>query len=627
MPSPSSAGDSTQLGALAVPFTCSDATRPVLRTCDVELVLIKPTVPLMPPLSGFESMPAELLLKLTRYLPLQSLRNLRVTSRYLNDVISSNEWTVYRNAALYHAYASSESVSLADAKVSNKRYPIQDDACDEWKEYCRRCFVLDKNWMGVTRVEPDTRAYCESSRDVHRFKIDEELGLLFTSNRTDAKAAISVTDLRTGWLLWRTPSHYARRYTHVEYGHGYLVFDRAAGQKEVWRLADHVDDSVCVSAPDASQINASRIAERAYGRSGRGCLRPWTVLTTPDVTRFYRVVYPTLLAASQNTAYLWDLPSATLVQTIHGLQASHAGMEPLGEICYVDVNTRHVVLCGENGVRVVGREDNTVVLHLSGQRGFARTVLKPEPTLGSDRIPLTMSLRLSNAHLSGSGRDLACMLADGRLVLIRDFESIADGNLSVPEAVLEVDLTHVNSADSDEANLRNRSRAGYYLAFEQGRVAVATSHGLYVLTLDARERGLAESLRPATSDSKNISDNLAALSLQHVENGVPSTSGPPLLNAADIAVSWLPRLSDPTVLRELGCVQLSSTCLYVTGGPTGKSSVSANVYRDDPDYYEPDVKNYWTGGPMFPPRSPPRDIGFVVCCVDFSAPESPENSS
>ncbi|KAH9915201.1 uncharacterized protein B0H18DRAFT_1042126 [Fomitopsis serialis] len=525
MPSPSSAGDSTQLGALAVHL---------------------------------------------------------LTSRYLNDVISSNEWTVYRNAALYHAYASSESVSLADAK---------DDACDEWKEYCRRCFVLDKNWIGVTRVEPDTRAYCESSRDVHRFKIDEELGLL------------------TGWLLWRTPSHYARRYTHVEYGHGYLVFDRAAGQKEVWRLADHVDDSVCVSAPDASQINASRIAERAYGRSGRGCLRPWTVLTTPDVTRFYRVVYPTLLAASQNTAYLWDLPSATLVQTIHGLQASHAGMEPLGEICYVDVNTRHVVLCGENGVRVVGREDNTVVLHLSGQRGFARTVLKPEPTLGSDRIPLTMSLQTEvtrsagghrwgqfrAAHLSGSGRDLACMLADGRLVLIRDFESIADGNLSVPEAVLEVDLTHVNSADSDEATY---------------------SHGLYVLTLDARERGLAESSGQPRPTLRTYRQPCGAKSATRRKRRALNLRTP-LLNAADIAVSWLPRLSDPTVLRELGCVQL----------PRHKVSVSANVYRDDPDYYEPDVKNYWTGGPMFPPRSPPRDIGFVVCCVDFSAPESPENSS
>ena len=87
---------------------------------------------------GIESLPAELILKIARYLPVQSLRCLKVSSRFLNGVISEsgNEWTVYHNAALYHEYVLSESSDVSQAKTSNGRYPIKDSKCVDWKDYC-----------------------------------------------------------------------------------------------------------------------------------------------------------------------------------------------------------------------------------------------------------------------------------------------------------------------------------------------------------------------------------------------------------------------------------------------------------------------------------------------------------
>ncbi|TFY58766.1 hypothetical protein EVJ58_g6219 [Rhodofomes roseus] len=416
---------------------------------------------------------------------------------------------------------------------------------------------------------------------------------------------------------------YVRAWAHVEYGRGFLVFDRISGQKEIWRLADDIDNSsVSASPPDTSQLEAFSVTSRRHGRSGRGRLRPWALLTMPEMTRACRFVYPTFLAASQNTAYLWDLPSARLVQTLHGFQAMHNDIEPLGDVRYVDVDARHVVLCGQNGIRVISREDSSVVLRLSNT-GSSTMLMSPELTQGSDRIPLVSPLKTEHmrsrdghpwgrfravytvplaclAHLSETGRDLACLLADGRLVLIRDFERAVSGNVPIADAALEVDLTHVRRSNQNTHSLvaRRNTRAGYYLAFEQGRVAVATSSGLYVVTLDASQRGL--SIHGASAEDKST-----VLQPPQSEDGISENT--------EIAVSWLPRISDAEVLQHISCLQLSATRLYITWQanrvdviPNRHCNVTAQVWKDDPPYYEPDVKNVWTGRPMVHPRGPLR---------------------
>ncbi|KZT69684.1 hypothetical protein DAEQUDRAFT_726326 [Daedalea quercina L-15889] len=300
------------------------------------------------------------------------------------------------------------------------------------------------------------------------------------------------------------------------------------------------------------------------------------------------------------------------------------GGRPLGEIHYVDVNPHHVVLCGENEVRVLSRENHTVVLRLSSEPGFARTILTPHLPPGSNKIPLIVRLETDvrslageghwgsfrAAHLSTSGHDLACMLADGRLVLVRHFERVVNGGTPIKDATLEVDLTHVNGRSGAQ------SEAGYYLAFEQDRVAIATSSGLYIMTLDAHTRGLLD------PEALPRGHNSLAVGPSRSPDG-PSSGA----LSSDVLVSWLPRLHDSAVLKEISCLQMSATCLYLTWKASRVDLVSrgasygtfAVIYDEDPTFVD-ESTDYWTGRPMGSGLPVPirRNPGLVVSCVDFS---------
>lgn len=202
----------------------------------------------------------------------------------------------------------------------------------------------------------------------------------------------------------------------MEYDNGFLVFDAKSdlGEKEVWRLADEMPDAVtgeelvaAAAPPNQYQIRNSRHAEERFGAQGPGALHPWAFLATPEVTHAFRLVYPNLLAASTNTAYLWDVTTGTLVQTFPSLQMAPTGAEPLGEIRCVDMNAEHVVLCGENEVRVVSREGGgALVFGMPGKAGFAKTVLWPDvppPHTPNGFVNAPLTGRLDASTMSSAG--------------------------------------------------------------------------------------------------------------------------------------------------------------------------------------------------------------------------------
>lgn len=174
---------------------------------------------------------------------------------------------------------------------------------------------------------------------------------------------------------------YIKKKPNLEYDNGYVVFDAKTvdREKEVWRLADEMEDQTkSTMPPDPHQMRASQDASASYGTSGHGILRPWAFMPTPEIAHVLRLVYPTLVAASRNTAYVWDITTGKLEQTLQNLQTAREGAEPLGDIHCVDVNTRHIVLCGENEVQVIARAGGALVCRMSGKTGYAKTVLFPE---------------------------------------------------------------------------------------------------------------------------------------------------------------------------------------------------------------------------------------------------------
>jgi len=148
--------------------------------------------------------------------------------------------------------------------------------------------------------------------------------------------------------------------------------------KEVWRLVsqnpeipDPEDfEVVPQSKPDESQLSAIHIAPPG----GRLKFVPHALLRPPGgvPTKAFRFVYPTLLVASINCLFFWDVRTGELVermdniggqmppdglasnQTWANIVANTSGS--LGRILYVEVNDRYALVCGELAFKMFQRQ-------------------------------------------------------------------------------------------------------------------------------------------------------------------------------------------------------------------------------------------------------------------------------
>lgn len=196
-----------------------------------------------------------------------------------------------------------------------------------------------------------------------------------------------------------------RAWAHVEYGHGFLIFDRFGEYKEVWRLATHMGTEACTSAcaPDVLQLGHSVFAEQRNPSSDlRGHFKPWALLRSPEWGRAFRFVYPTLLVGSFSKAYLFDVESGLLVQTVENTQQVDG--VPLGEIHYVEVSALHVFICGSVELRAFNRKDGRLAFRMSPDeipdmtqlRAGGRRVSHPRTRcVEVQPIPLTLDEEIS----------------------------------------------------------------------------------------------------------------------------------------------------------------------------------------------------------------------------------------
>jgi hypothetical protein len=220
-----------------------------------------------------------------------------------------------------------------------------------------------------------------SKRSVHRFKVDEKRGIIVW---TTFLGGISVTDLndrnRILWSLgsvryfYYIPSPHLPfsdqaevvEYAHCEYSNGFLVFNRLLEGQEVWRLASEWGDGPPIhseSLPDEEMFASYRNSKEIYGVDDlRGHFRPWALIVPPASTRAFRLVYPTLLSASAERAYLWDITTGERIQTIaltavrDDSNANAFDEILLGRINYVELSEKHIFICSARSLRVYDRE-------------------------------------------------------------------------------------------------------------------------------------------------------------------------------------------------------------------------------------------------------------------------------
>ena len=96
----------------------------------------------------------------------------------------------------------------------------------------------------------------------------------------------------------------------------------------------------------------------------KGAFKPWAVLTAPEFTQAYRFVYPNLLAAGFEKAYVWDVLTCEIVQAVPDLQARVAGAS-LGRINYVELSPLHVIVCGSKQLRLFDRTTGALAFHIN----------------------------------------------------------------------------------------------------------------------------------------------------------------------------------------------------------------------------------------------------------------------
>ncbi|KAJ3006158.1 hypothetical protein NUW54_g4036 [Trametes sanguinea] len=293
-------------------------------------------------MSSLDILPAELVLRILAYLPVQSLRSVRLTARRWNQFFITNESTIYHHAAFLHDFVDSLGIFLPEARESRYLKFLKD--VPDWYTYCKRYHQLQKNWVGSGKAAT-TKFYGRNPYDVHRIKVDEKHGLVITTHEF---GGLTVFDMDTTEVLWKLSAGYVRRYAHCEYENGFLIFDRIGTAKEVWRLETlyrDTTDGPHIAAPAESQIQECRNASgHRWPRAPRGHFRPWRLITTPEFGRAYRFVYPCLLVSGLRRAFLWDVRTGQLVLQLDNVQ----GDSPAGDINYVELSASHVFICSSS---------------------------------------------------------------------------------------------------------------------------------------------------------------------------------------------------------------------------------------------------------------------------------------
>ncbi|TBU39518.1 hypothetical protein BD309DRAFT_969511 [Dichomitus squalens] len=518
---------------------------------------------------SLDSLPAELLLRIVAFLPVQTLRSLRLASRGWDAFCREHESTIYHHAALLHNFVDSINTVLSDAKSAHQRLKFLQDA-PNWYHYCRMYFELQRNWLGVRDAR--TKFYGRHPYDVHRLKVDEEQGILITTHEF---GGLTVFDLDTTEVLWRLDASYVRRHAHCEYENGFLIFDRLGAAKEVWRLAslwpatESTSTLPRVTRPTDSQLQASAAAAHAYApvpgldsppnEVPKGHFRPWALIETAEFGRAYRFVYPCLLVCGLRRAFVWNVVTTRLEREFDNVQGN-AGE---GDINYVELSADHVFVCSTSALRIFDRSNGNMLLEIPSYQfvySDVRIAVQFDPAVARQkvagpgeavRLPCepTVSMALytasyaefSSVHVANDGKDLAAHLSDSRVFVIRDFMRVVRGEIPLQTAALESGKTIPRLGGTDE-------HFSIYLASAHGRLGLVTTSGVYAATLDPLKHGL-------------IDEDLVLTGRRRV-HGIPQSAIDAGISFPYMTFVSLPFYHDRRQLAKVTCMQMTETKLF-----------------------------------------------------------------
>jgi hypothetical protein len=226
----------------------------------------------------------------------------------------------------------------------------------------------------------------------------------------------------------------------------------------VWRReADHISSPLPACAPSDEQLAAKADAislppgpiNTRTPDETRGVFTPFCTFQTPRPARATRFVYPTLavVTADGRNAYLYDVPSATLAQTID----IHRAESTLNEnTLYVEISARHVFVCTVLCLRIISRETGKVVCTIDPNT-MPFPDMAPLSWAADSDLMTFRSFRIFGArfsrpappgvfcavHVSPCGRHFVAVTPTGYVLLVPNFEQAikAEGDQTKLEGV------------------------------------------------------------------------------------------------------------------------------------------------------------------------------------------------
>lgn len=276
----------------------------------------------------------------------------------------------------------------------------------------------------------------------------------------------------------------ATQYAHCEYDRGFLILTRRGASIEVWRReSDHISSPLPAYAPSVQQLAAKADAFAPPDPEGpvnapdgtHGVFTPFCDLLTPRPTQATRFVYPTLalVTGDGRNVYLYDVPTATLIQTINIYPADSTVTD---KVRYIEISARHVFICTAIGLRIISRGTgkgvctinpakmplpDSVSFSLSSSSKPSAGVFHSKRILGNKMALLAESTSFCAVHVSPCGKHFVAVTVTGYVLFVPNFE----------EAI---------RAEGDQAKLEG---AGYvlelnvgivYMAFDGKRIVLAT---------------------------------------------------------------------------------------------------------------------------------------------------------
>ncbi|KAF9789196.1 hypothetical protein BJ322DRAFT_1177087 [Thelephora terrestris] len=406
------------------------------------------------------SLPVETLFEILQYLSLSTIASLSTLSKSWLAFMTTNESSIYRNISMRYGCTSGDGEDSAGPPGG-------------WKAWTIRQFQTELRWVGKHPGNPYMVKLSKNMGNFYGIKVDEEAGYVIN---TFIDGGLVVSDIRDHRILWSLEKDFCHDCVQCEYDDGYLVFNRYDHYK-VWRrridvldIPDEARPSRSQNRPDDEMVKGNRIAEGRYldtSRSRdpnhlRGQFAPWARLVLPDHSRMFRLARGTLLVSSGSTAFMYDIEKAELQQTIE-VDATH-----VGQIRYVDFSDQHILIVRALQLNVYDRETGL-------------PVSCKEAALGLHLAILTLSFRV---------------------ILVQDFwrllpVSPSFSPTSVPSTPLLKDISKQIDFYIEPPFAQRDGR----LAYDRGRVAVASTYGIYVLTLDSVLDQFGEIALPPKDDS------------------------------------------------------------------------------------------------------------------------------